>query len=444
MSRRVLEINDVELTVADASRVRVRSPGQVVCDDDAERGGLLAGDAAVKQRRINPRATYDRFWAWLDRKPLPRPAGQAQCHADLAWFHLREVLREDAVEDGPEDGPGDWLLAVPAELDDEQLALLLGIAQNLGLSVAGMVAAPVAAAAASGAAGNCVVLDTQWHRFSAVAVARDAGRWRLQSAVAPGGKGFAELMDAWAALVSEAFIAQTRFDPGHDANSEQELYNRLPEWLDQLDRGAGVAAELTFAGHHYRATLEPQPFVEAAEPFYRPLLERIEQSGDCDVVVRHRLAGLPGLLEALRRRAAGEVIGIDEQAVAAHSLERADSIAGASPSGGVHYACELPVAAEAAAAPAQDGGHPPAPSHVLIDGRAVPIGGAGLALSGGSGHWRLAREDDGRVWLTGQPEAAAEVNGEPAGERAALAAGDRVSLGGRDYLLLQVEGNGSA
>jgi hypothetical protein len=62
--------------------------------------------------------------------------------------------------------------------------------------------------------------------------------------------GLKAIYTAWAQLVSEALVRRTRFDPLHQAAPEQQLHERLPDWLDALsDRetvdqggeGGGVA-----------------------------------------------------------------------------------------------------------------------------------------------------------------------------------------------------------
>ena len=146
--RKLLEINDVGLVVADAGGKLATSPGQIICGE-GPREQLKVGRTASERRRINPRATHDRFWSALDRAPLPQAAGPARSNADLVWLHLRELL---AALDRDQDAS--WIIIVPAAYDDDQLALLLGIARSLDMRVERMVSAPLAAAAASGTASQ--------------------------------------------------------------------------------------------------------------------------------------------------------------------------------------------------------------------------------------------------------------------------------------------------
>ncbi|MDT8410167.1 MAG: hypothetical protein RQ741_11250 [Wenzhouxiangellaceae bacterium] len=438
MQSLVLEINDIGLSVASRERVIACSPGQIICGADFARGKMLIGQAAADQRRINPRATHDRFWGWLNSAPLARPVGRARSHADLAWMHLRDLL---------EQVPGDdkrWLLLVPSQLDDTQLALLLGIAQNLGLNVAGLVAAPLAGAAAAAVERDCLVLDAQWHRFSADRVSRDQQLWRMHAPAPIKGRGLGALMDSWARLAGEAFVTQTRFDPSHDAEIEQRLYSQLPEWMERLSREPSVVVELGVGTHRYTAELSAKPFVDAAQPFYRPLLDRIAQQPDCSLVLRHRLAGLPGLSALLDQQGAGDVVVLDEHSPAQQVLDRADWIAVDSPDGIAHVV-QMPVDDAAAPTELQVSVDESVPSHVLVDGRAMPIGRHGVGLDEQADGWRIERQAGGQVMLVGGAQGLNEawLNDQAAVPPSPLSMGDRVRVGPREFLLLRVQGDGS-
>lgn len=434
MTRRLLEINDVALLVADPGGSRVTSPGQIICGE-GPRDELRVGRAASERRRINPRATHDRFWAALDQTPLPYPAGPARSNADLVWLHLRELLA--GLERADDDT---WTVVVPAAYDDGQLALLLGIARSLALRVERLLSAPVVAAAAAAADGHCLVVDAHWHRFSADRVAASGQGFRLDAdgvadARASGGRGLGALLDTWAGLVNDTFVRQTRFDPSHDAVVEQGLYNRLPEWLARMAGGEDVVAELDVGEHRYRAELSTAAFIEAAEPFYRVLSEWIGRAAAETLVLRHRLTGLPGLAQRIAEAGHAEPRWLDEHVVVETALGLPAGGAGAD-DGAVPLMLEL--SAESSEPAAHDSSSPderdagPAasevPTHVLIDGSALAIDASGRALTG---HWRIEREPSGRIVLAGDDvpdRRPARINGRPAEAGAGLEIGDRIAI----------------
>ena len=454
--RKLLEINDVGLVVADAGGTLANSPGQIICGEGS-RDALRVGRAASELRRINPRATHDRFWAALDQAPLPQAAGSARSNADLVWLHLRELLT--TLE---RDADASWILVVPTAYDDDQLALLLGIARSLAMRVDRMVSAPVAAAAASGAATSTLVIDAHWHRFSSDRVDASGAAYRLDpdavsDSRAPGGRGLGALFDAWASVINDSFVAQTRFDPSHDARIEQDLYNRLPAWLSRIKQGEDVVAELNVDKHRYRAELSPGALMAAAEPFYRVLIDRIRRAGADTLVLRHRLAGLPGLTERIAEAGFTEPRWLEEHAVARTVLEL--PAAGAD---GATDAVPLTLELDLGAGLRDDTGAPAmaataVPSHVLVAGSALAIDEAGRALTG---NWRIERDSAGRVVLATERDASARtsarINGRPAEAGTVLEIGDRVAVGGdgndddcgnygqQEFVLLRVADGGPA
>ncbi|MEX2499860.1 MAG: hypothetical protein WD397_13405 [Wenzhouxiangellaceae bacterium] len=463
-TRRLLEINDVALLVADAGGTLLTSPGQIICGANG-RDEMFVGRAASERRRINPRATHDRFWSVLDQTPLSHPAGAARSNADLVWLHLRELLA--ALE--RHDLESSWTLMVPAAYDDEQLALLLGITRSLELQVDRLISAPVAAAATAASNMDSLVIDAHWHRFSVdpVGMSGDTYRFDPQSAFdgrGSAGRGLAALFDAWAARVNDAFVAQTRFDPSHDAVIEQRLYNHLPHWLAQMARGEDVVAELDLGEHRYRAELSPETFIATADPFYRVLTDRIgdqidNRTGharDTALVLRHRLVALPGLVQRIAETGCEVTCWLDEHD-AARSVLELSATPDSGTDGAVPLMLEWNVGEHSPGSPATTPEHatqpagesrpapadPPAPSHILVGGRALAIESAGRELSQ---HWRIEREPDGRAVLVADPAGTASetamINGRPAGKYSPLESGDQVRIGADDYVLLRVEESG--
>ncbi|MDN5862444.1 MAG: hypothetical protein L0H19_03255, partial [Salinisphaera sp.] len=213
MSLGVITIDDAGIAFASASGSRDHSPGYAVLDGRE----LRFGAQAMARARLDPRRSFDRFWEQLDQQPLPRPAGPAHSHADLAYFHLHALWQAQQSE------ADEVLLAVSAGFEADQLALLVGIAKACGIPVAGLVAAPVTAAATLSAAGPYLLLQAGIHRMQAAAVLCDngLGLGERRSVVR---RGLAELNQQWASMVAKAFVHDSRFDPLQAGASEQPLY----------------------------------------------------------------------------------------------------------------------------------------------------------------------------------------------------------------------------
>ncbi|MEE4384547.1 MAG: hypothetical protein V2J02_21330 [Pseudomonadales bacterium] len=290
----VIELNDAGVTLATEAGILAESPGFAVVD--ARR--VAVGEQAMREARLNPRHTVSQFWQRLSTDPLQTPNARARTQADLAHAHLLH-LWETVGREGEE-----VIFAIPGHYGREQLALLLGIARACPFRAVGLVDAAVAAAATEATPDGTVLhLDAQLHQTVITRLRADDGIVRERVDDLPV-VGLAALRDAWVNLVADAFIRETRFDPLHVAATEQNLYDRLDDWLAALATAAEVPVELDTGSHVYRVTLARERLVEKVAARYRTLLDRLLQErgpdGETVVLVGERLARLPGLLDALR------------------------------------------------------------------------------------------------------------------------------------------------
>jgi hypothetical protein len=143
MSLLAVELNDAGLLLArtggDGTPVLAgeESPGLAVLHE----GRVHVGGDAVRRYRIAPLHAQNRFWQSLSLEPLPWSARGIATAADLAHAHLSAVLTAEARH-----GAEELLLAVPPGYTREQLGLLVGVANDCGVSVRGLVDAGLAAA----------------------------------------------------------------------------------------------------------------------------------------------------------------------------------------------------------------------------------------------------------------------------------------------------------
>ena len=58
-------------------------------------------------------------------------------------------------------------------------------------------------------------------------------------------------------MIGREFVARTRFDPLHRANLEQQLFDSLPGWLEQLRSADAVEIEAPFEGETHGGLEKP-------------------------------------------------------------------------------------------------------------------------------------------------------------------------------------------
>lgn len=436
MARVAIEIVDAGLAAAREGVLSAPSPGLALLDP----AGLVTGNEAAGQERLKPVFAFDRFWTELSTEALPRPLPQARSRADLAHAHLSQVWAGVAQ-------PGDEaLFAVPGSMRPRELGLLAGIAAAASIPVAGFVDAAVAACAPLEASETVLCLDLQLHQSVLTELRGTGSLTRRRVEIAPR-VGLKALRAAWAQLVSEAMVRRTRFDPQHHAASEQQLYDRLPEWLAALSGSDVADIELEARSGRFAVSLRREQFMLAAEAYYTQLV---------DLVHAARRAGEPVTL-ALSARAAAQP-GLAERCAALSDVAVLVLADGAAPLGALAAVDEVTAAGTAslvtalrrvrpATAVARRAQRPrgPAPTHVVYDGRAHVIteeplvlgraqaGARSLVLAGPAAgvsgtHCVLVREG-GTVVVGDRSRYGTFVNGERVSGSSPLAVGDRLRIG---------------
>ncbi len=117
------------------------------------------------------------------------------------------------------------------------------------------------------------------------------------------GVGWVGFLEAWLRLIAQEFITETRFDPLHQADTEQQLFERLPSLLEHLGRNDFIEVEVTFGAETHTLKLAREHFVHHADPLYSDLLMRVHRlrtAGHQTIIaLTERAALLPGLIARL-------------------------------------------------------------------------------------------------------------------------------------------------
>jgi hypothetical protein len=436
-----LEINDVGLILAADGELLVEEPGYAMLDGrDPETGA-----AAARRARLNPLFVETRHWQDLATTTLVRPMPAAATYAEVAHAQLASLVRPHLARDAG------VLLAVPAWYTREQLALLLGVAQEAGLRPVGLVDAALASAALEPAPESLLQLELTLHR-GVLSVLDHGGELRRTRYEVLPQHGWLALQQAWLDLIAAAFVRKTRFDPLHEAVNEQRLCDGLPGWLATLENAPTVTLEMHAGGATHSVELAREEFAAAASRIYDGLAQALQRArpagGPLHLRLSHRLVGLPGFGERLAELRDCEVTRLPRGAAALGALAYERTLR--RDPGAVVLVQRLPVPLRtgtsptarpaAAAVPAED-----RPTHVVLQSRswmirhepltigsAVPAGRRALAIAAGPGisrvHCTLTRGEDG-VWLEDLSTYGTLLNGERVRGRVGVRTGDRLRIG---------------
>jgi len=453
-----LEINDVGLILAVDGELVVEEPGYAMLDGPEPETGA----AAARRARLKPIFVETRHWQDLATTALARPMPAAATYAEVAHAQLASLVRPHAARDA------EALLAVPAWYTREQLALLLGVAQEAGLRPVGLVDAALASAALEPAPESLLQLELELHRGVLTVLDHGGELRRTRFELLPQ-HGWLALQQAWLDRVAAAFVRKTRFDPLHEAASEQRLWDSLPQWLAALERDSTVEITMEAAGVRHAVELSREDFAAAASGIYGGLVQALQRAramaGPLHLRLSHRLAGLPGLDERLAELRDCETIRLPRGAAALGALAYERTLR--RDAGSLTLVQRLPVpprsGATRAAAPAVVVPAGDRPTHVvygsrawriagepLAVGSAVPGGRRALTIEAGPGisrmHCTLARGEDG-VWLEDLSTYGTLLNGERVRGRVAVRTGDRLRIGNPGIeceLVCVVDGDGAA
>lgn len=217
----ILELNDWQLTTRNNAGSEIASEPAAASDANGE---LIFGAPAQSLSRQSPQQYNNRYLYTLAPEPLPRDLGPARNQADLIYHHLRSLNLTD--NDG-------LLIGVGGHVTNEQLGLLLGIAQELQIPVRGFIDNALAYGLDAPASSSFHVIDIELHRLLISKVEVTSQQRSISHCAAIDGAGMAAILEGWMNVIADDFVHKTRFDPLHAAASEQQLFDTVSNWLGQ-------------------------------------------------------------------------------------------------------------------------------------------------------------------------------------------------------------------
>ncbi len=261
-SQIAIELNDNGVIVSDDQKLLLESPGYIINLPGQE----WVGDEARNRAQLYPNECNNRFWFKLAHSQV---GAVDQDNAKLALAHLASVWQQ--VSSHAES----VILTVPASFTKTGLGLLLGICKELAIPVCAMIHQAVLVPRQSNHSGMTIHLDMQLHHTAITLLQEQNNEFNVSTVKRLDGIGFASIYVTAAAHIAQVFINDTRLDPMHSAELEQQLFNFLPAWLEQAQRQDVVQCQLHHQSSHYEASVNAHSLKETLKPQLNKIIETL-------------------------------------------------------------------------------------------------------------------------------------------------------------------------
>ena len=430
MSTGFIELNDAGIQQAVDGKLIDISPGYAVLDGDR----LFIGEAGRRNARLLPRWTNNRFWNQLSTDPIANSTSTIRHHADLAFAHL------DQMWNNMNDKIDQVVLAVPGYYKRDQMGLLLGMAKESNIPISGLIDTGLISIAEQPSLQTVMFLDISLHRIN-ITLFKSDGMLRKIETLTVSESGLFTLWDRWANIIAKQFIQTSRYDPMHQAESEQKLFDLLPDWIEKGERANPFDLELE--GITYSTKVSGDQLLTACATVYPEIVKTIRglvPVGDsASLFVSHRFRGFPGLDDSLQLIPNLEINYLEESASTDAAQVHWDKLS--STDGSVAHVTSLPVSARKSSPQVIN----QSPTHLLVGTRAYGINktlrieSLGTnTLTESSNNARCTLYQRGQEVFLDSNDPDLLLNGKSAGSQTPLAAGDQNKLGGKTADLITV------
>ncbi|MBL9199400.1 MAG: hypothetical protein JNL39_02790 [Opitutaceae bacterium] len=273
------------------------------------------GRAAEDNWFVHPRRVAHTFWARLAHEPSAiGPIGKAAAFSELAFHFFREFMQRAAAVAGT--SPGKVVLAVPGAYlkdpatEEEKIGLLLGMAGELNLPLAGIVDAGCATLCDPRAGGfnpalPVVLLDLHLEGADITLLTAQERLERRDFIHLPQ-SGFAALLKHFTGAMGNRFLRHTAFDILEDGRIEQMFFRQAKDFL--LNGAAEHRFQINTAKRTYEMLAKREQLVADAQAFVTTLVQGLQNflhssphaAEPCTLALTDRTARVPGLETKLR------------------------------------------------------------------------------------------------------------------------------------------------
>lgn len=286
----VLHINDNNLQLQNEQRIAV-SQGYAWFKGD-EVVFDLGNEKPVRACRLSPQEMNNRYWQQCEQSAIPTNAAGMRHAADLVWKHLSALKQHFNLEQ--------VVLVVPSHYREANLQLLLGVAKACGLEVVGLVNKAVVALANTGASdGEYCHIDVQLHQTVCSNITIAGGLAKLGEVDVLSDVGIHLMQEALLKGLQSNFIQNDRFDPLHDAATEQQLFDQLASIASNIAKSGKASIALEHQSRLHNSVIDDKEWRALLSPFSNRLASKANAVDQCfiDLNAAFESVNLTALIE---------------------------------------------------------------------------------------------------------------------------------------------------
>jgi hypothetical protein len=257
-----IELNDNGIIVSDGQLLLLESPGYII---DLV-GQEWIGKEARNRAQLHPNECSNRFWSELAQTQVN---AVNQSNAKLALRHLASVWQKISLN------AQTVILTVPATFTKTGLGLLLGICKELSIPVCAMIHQAVLVPRQFNHTGATIHLDMQLHNTAITLLQEQDNEFSVSAVELLKDIGFVSIYTLAAEYIAQVFISETRLDPMHSAELEQQLFDFLPTWLEQAQSRDAVQCQLEYQNNTYEVIINAQGLKEILKPILNKIIKTL-------------------------------------------------------------------------------------------------------------------------------------------------------------------------
>lgn len=278
MSLAVLELNDQALLIHTEQGQSMSEPGFAQLTSK----GIETGEVARSIAWRSPQSSFNQYWRQLNQLPLPSNQRWARHNADIAFAQIEQLLNATAA-------PEKLILSVPGSFSDEQMSLVTGLIDASSSQLHAVIDS--ALAAGLHCQNQTWIVELQLHQTVVSLIQpRDKGTQGsievVQQELIPD-LGIMTIYNSVARYVSNSLVTEYRYDPLHNSEGEQTIYDQIPTWLSTLTVKPEVTISISSPKGELPLVLRKHKIEELIESRLAKLTEILESTEKHDVVFTH-------------------------------------------------------------------------------------------------------------------------------------------------------------